>query len=77
LNDERNETKRSSVNRMDRPRLGDRVEFLGRGVVRVGRVVAVAVTGVHFSVELEQPGRRTLRKITLSSVIRILPESGL
>lgn len=42
-----------------------------------GRVIAVAVTGVHFTVELDFTStitRRTLRRIGLSNIIRILPE---
>jgi len=65
----------------ERPKVGDRVEFRSRGV-RIGTVIAVAKTGVHFRIEtpfttVRKPWdigckQRQLR-ISLGAIIRILP----
>jgi len=66
-----------------RPKIGDRVEFHCRGV-RIGTVVAVAETGVHFLIETPftspiarkpfEVGVDNLNlRIAINKIIRILP----
>jgi len=56
----------------ERPKVGDCVEFRHRGVHR-GEIVAVAVTGVHFSIKTVVEGKYRYRRIGLDAIIRILP----
>jgi len=58
----------------ERPRIGDHVEFRCRKGVRIGRVIAVAVTGIHFRIEMPIGYKYRHRMIGLDSIIRILPE---
>ncbi len=74
----------------ERPKVGDRVEFRSQRAreygVRIGTVIAVAETGVHFRIETpfttarkpweSECNQRQLR-IPLSAIIRILPERRL
>jgi len=66
-----------------RPKVGDRVEFKCRGV-RIGKVVAVAETGVHFLIEapfISPIARKPFEvgvnnmnlRIAINKIIRILP----
>jgi len=58
-----------------RPKVGDRVEFRYRGL-KIGTVIAVAVTGVHFLIRyLLGRCRYTHRLIGINRIIRILPEA--
>ena len=56
-----------------RPQAGDRVEFRSNRVSRIGKIIAVAVTGMHFVVETPIGHKHRNRKIGLDSIIRILP----
>lgn len=57
-----------------RPKIGDRVEFRYRGL-KIGTVIAVAVTGVHFLIKfLLNKYKYTHRLIGIDRIIRILPE---
>jgi len=58
----------------ERPKVGDRVKFRSHGHARTGKVLAVAVTDVHFLIEIETPGfKYKYRKTRLNDIIRILP----
>ena len=68
----------------ERPKVGDRVEFNCRGV-RIGTVVAIAETGVHFLVEtpftspiarrpLDIGSNQKNLRISIDNIIRILPK---
>lgn len=59
----------------ERPKVGDRVEFRTYGMARIGKVFAVAETGVHFLIEAPE-FRGKYRKIGLDGIIRILPREG-
>ena len=68
-----------------RPRLDDVVEFSTRGLIRVGRIIAVDETGFYFRIETLHTkhsihrnwhkGKAELR-IPLSRIKRILPEES-
>ena len=60
----------------DRPKAGDLVEFRSQRSSRIGKVVAVAVTGMHFVIETPIGYKHRNRKIGLDAIIRILPEVG-
>ncbi len=57
----------------ERPKVGDRIEYESNGV-RIGTVIAVAETGVHFTITTPNGFKHKFRKIGLSAIIRILPE---
>ena len=66
----------------ERPKVGDRVEFWSGGV-RIGTVVAVAETGVHFRIEVPFTSKMRRRpydsefkylRISINAITRILPE---
>lgn len=57
-----------------RPKVGDRVEFRYRGL-KIGEIIAVAVTGVHFLIKYPSSKYKyTRRLIGINKIIRILPE---
>jgi len=58
----------------ERPKVGDRVEFKHRRGVRTGTVIGVAETGVHFLIELREPGRFRHRRVGIGRIVRILPK---
>lgn len=58
-----------------RPKVGDRVEFRYSGK-KIGTVVAVAVTGIHFLIRyLVGRYKYTHRLIGINRIIKILPEA--
>ncbi len=59
----------------ERPKVGDRIEYESNGV-RIGTVIAVAETGVHFTITTPNGFKHKFRKIGLSAIIRILPRGG-
>ncbi len=61
----------------ERPKTGDRVEFLYRRLSRVGTIIAVAETGVHFVIKASKTKSLKVRhlRIPLSKIIRILPSA--
>lgn len=71
------------MSKQERPKLGDRIEFRRRGVLRVGTIVAVASPGVYFTVEMDHPkagvrrvwdmGKQQIR-MGLSRIARIVPK---
>lgn len=60
----------------ERPKTGDRVEFRCYRMTRIGIVIAVAETGVHFLIEAPIRSKMKRRHIGLDSIIRILPSIG-
>lgn len=56
----------------ERPKVGDRVKFRASGATRIGTVVSVAETSVHFLIRWDSESR--LLKKRLSDIVRILPE---
>jgi len=57
-----------------RPKVGDRVKFQYRGE-KIGKVVAVAVTGVHFLTRFSSSKYKyTHRLVGINAIIEILPE---
>ena len=60
----------------ERPKVGDHVEFRSHGSSRIGKVVAVAVTGMHFVIETPIGYKHRNRKIGMEAIIRILPRQG-
>ena len=72
------------MNSRERPKLGDRVEFTyrGRGLTRVGKIIAVDGPGVYFKVETDHTKHRVRREwdgdklvlhVPLSKIKRIIP----
>ncbi len=60
----------------ERPKVGDRVEFRYRGL-KIGEVVAVAVTGIHFLIRYSVGGYKYVhRLIGINRIIKILPGQG-
>lgn len=58
----------------ERPKIGDRVKFRYRGL-KTGKVIAVAVTGVHFLIEMSGYRYKHMRRlIGINAIIEILPE---
>lgn len=55
-----------------RPKIGDWVEFRSYGK-HIGEVTAIATTGVHFQIKIPT-GRYKMRRVGLSSIVRILSE---
>jgi len=55
-----------------RPKVGDHVEFRSNRISRIGKVVAVAVTGMHFVIESPIGHKYRNRKVGMGSIIRIL-----
>lgn len=60
----------------ERPKAGDRVEFWLRRGVHKGKVIAVAETGVHFSIKTLIGGKYRYKRIGLDAIIKILPKQG-
>ena len=59
----------------ERPKAGDRVEFMSYGIARIGKVFAVvAETGVHFMMEMPPEFMYKYKRVGLSDIIRILPK---
>ena len=57
----------------ERPKVGDRVKFQFRGE-KIGTVLAVAMTGVHFLIEWSSGRYKTIRRlIGITRIIEILP----
>jgi len=57
----------------ERPKVGDHIEYESNGV-RMATVIAVAETGVHFTIDTPIWYKYRYRKIGLDAIIRILPE---
>ena len=72
------------MSKRERPVLGDTVEFKTGGHNRIGKIVAVAVTKTHFTVETDHfrsvrfRGHWTTDKlrlrVPLSRIVRIIPK---
>ncbi len=60
----------------ERPKVGDHVEFKSHRYSQIGKIIAVAVTGMHFLVESPIGHKHRNRKIGLTGIIRILPGDG-
>jgi len=72
------------MNSRERPKLGDWVEFKyrTREYTRVGKIIAVASSGVHFTIETDHTiyrsrrdwdGDRLILHVPLSKIKRIIP----
>ena len=61
----------------ERPKNGDHVEFFYHRLPRIGTVIAVAETGVHFVIKTTKTKLMKVRhlRIPLSKIIRILPSA--
>lgn len=70
------------MNKRERPKLGDTVEFINRGHTRVGKIVAVDGLGVYFVIESDHT-KYAIRRgwdldkkrihIPLSKIKKIIP----
>ena len=68
---------RARAEMKERPKTGDRVEFFYRRLPRMGTVIAVAETGVHFVIKISKTKfiKSKHLRIPLSKIIRILPSA--
>lgn len=58
----------------EKPKVGDIVEFKSHRTSRIGKIIAVAVTGMHFLIEAPIGHKYKNRRIGMGGIIRILPK---
>lgn len=67
-------TRLKEVQKKQRPKIGDRVEFLYHGGVRIGRIIAMDEIGVHFLIEFSTWRGYKQARIGLAAIVKILPK---